>query len=285
MTYSVRQNASPNFTPGRSKNIDKIIVHHAATMSFDGIGATFKRPSSGVSAHYGVGTSNNVDQYVQEKDTAWHAGITRPGVANPNPSSIGIENVNITGSPVWAVSSRTIDTLVDLIRDIAKRNGLFPVKVGVNLFEHSDFGDTYCAGRVGEQLQDIARRVNEGAPTPPPKPNKPDQVLNIGEKFQFKQTYRVDDMAVIGGIWQVRTNKLCPKGFAWNENGIPVDPLVEVAGGVGNSKDQALQIGSKYKIPGTYTVLNLGQYQGIWLAEINMGGWRLWVDVATVTEV
>lgn len=118
-----------------------------------------------------------------------------------------------------------------------------------------------------------------------PSPTKPDQVLNVGEKFQFQKTYRVDDMAFIGGIWQVRTGVLCPIDFTWNDNGIPVMPLTEVTGGAGNGNDQVLQVGSLYTIPGTYTVLNIGSYKGRWMAQINMQGWSLWVDVESVTEV
>jgi hypothetical protein len=58
-------------------------------------------------------------------------------------------------------------------------------------------------------------------------------------------------------------------------------PLVEVA----PNTDQRLAVGSLYTIPGTYTVLNIGLTNGIWYAQIDMQGWKLWVDIATVTEV
>lgn len=293
-SYSLRQNPahSNNYTVGRlGHSINKIVIHHAATTDFDGIGRTFKNPNRYASAHYGVGRENNVDQYVQEKDMAYHAG-TRDPKTNPNPTSIGIENVNMTGAPDWAIDQRTFDTLVDLCIDIVKRNpGIGKLVVGKNLFQHKDFSATFCAGQLGARLQELADRVNASvgggsspSPTPPPAP-KPDQVLRVGEKFKFKSSYRVDNMAVVGGIWQVYTQELCPKGFTWADNGIPVMPLVEVGGGVGNTTDQALQIGSRYSIPGTFTVLDIGQYQDRWLAKIDMSGWKLWVDVATVTEV
>lgn len=125
----------------------------------------------------------------------------------------------------------------------------------------------------------------DGIVTNVPNLNKPDQILAVGSRIIFDKSYRVDNMALIHGIWQVQTNALCPIDFTWDDNGIPVMPLTEVAGGVGNPNDQALQIGSRYKIPGTYTVLNLGAYKGRWLAQIDMQGWKLWVDVETVTEV
>lgn len=278
MSYSLRQNlANPrNYTVGRDGSpISEILIHHAATTSFDGIGRTFKNAATGVSAHYGVGQNGNVDQYVAEGNIAYHAGNW-----SHNKKSIGIENVNLTGAPHWKVADSTFDTLVDLVRDIAKRHGLLPLKVGVNLFGHNDVSDlgTACPAALKPRLAELAKRVNSGTSA---KPKKPDQVLHVGEKFKFTKPYRVDDLRKIGGIWQVRTNKLCPKGFTWADNGIPTGPLTEVA----PNKDQILAVGSTYTIPGTYTVLNLGSYQGIWMAQIDMQGWKLWVDVATVTEV
>lgn len=289
MTYSIRQNPAyvGNYTKGRNgSKINKVVVHHAATTDFDGIGRTFQKPGRNASAHYGVGRNGNVDQYVQESDMAWHAGTRNPAT-NPNPSSIGIENVNMTGGPDWLIDDATFNTLVELVYDISVRNGLLPLVVGKNLFQHKNFAPTYCAGKVGDRINELAERVNamSGNPTPPPTPGGPDQVLNVGEKFKFKDSYRVDDLQLIGGTWQVRTNELCPKGFTWNDNGIPVGPLTEVSGGVGNPNDQRLQVGSRYSILGTFTVLDIGRYQDRWLAKIKMGGWTLWVDVETVTEV
>lgn len=288
-SYTLRNNpaAPSNYTKGRSQSISKIVIHHAATTDFDGIGRTFKNPLRNASAHYGVGRQNNVDQYVNEEDTAWHAGTKDPKT-NPNPSSIGIENVNMTGAPDWLIDEATFNTLVELVRDIATRRKLLPLVVGKNLFQHKNFAATYCAGKLGDRLQELADRVNGGKPTPAPQPPKPsgaDQILNVGSRIVFNPVYRVDNIAKIGGIWQVYTKALCPVDFTWDDNGIPVMPLTEVAGGVGNTSDQALQTGSKYKIPGTYTVLNLGSYKGRWMAQIDMQGWKLWVDVETVTEV
>ena len=283
MAYSVRQNpATPsNYTKGRQgATINKIIVHHAATTDFDGIGRTFSNPAYGTSAHYGVGQNQNVDQYVQETDIAWHAG-NWPA----NTTSVGIENVNLTGGPQWAVADSTFDTLVELVRDIASRNGLLPLVVGKNLFGHKDFIATACPGQLYPRLQELADRVNGGKPTPPGPAPGPDQVLDIGSRFVFNPIYRVDNMASVGGIWQVQTNALCPKVFTWDDNGIPVMPLTEVDGNGTPTGDQVLQTGSLYKIPGTFTVLNIGPYQDRWMALTDMGGWKLWVDVETLTEV
>jgi len=275
--YTVRQNPANenNYTPTDGRNINRVIIHHAATTSFDGIGATFANPARGASAHYGVGQNNNVDQYVDEKDISWAAGNWYS-----NENGINIECVNSTMGPEWLVAETTFNTLVELTRDIMSRNGLLPAQVGVNLFGHQDVSDvpTFCPGVLEPRLQELADAINNGQVVP--QPTQPDQVLDIGSRFIFSKQYRVDDLQPIGGIWQVMTRELCPIGFAWDDNGIPVEPLVEVS-----DPDQVLSVGSIYTIPGEYTVLNLGVSDGVWLAEIDMGGWKLWVDIATVTEI
>lgn len=173
MSYSVRNNPANgnNFTVGRQgSRINKIIIHHAATTDFDGIARTFQNPGRGASAHYGVGRNNNVDKYVDESNTAWHCGNWQGNI-----SSVGIENVNDSGAPDWRINESTFSTLVELVRDIAKRNGLLPLKVGSNLFGHRDFMATACPGQLYGRLQELADRVNKGTSggsTPAPAPGK-----------------------------------------------------------------------------------------------------------------
>ena len=166
MAYTLRQNPSPFFTRNRNgQKINKIVIHHAATTSFDGIGRTFK--VARVSAHYGVGRNQNADQYVADVHTAWHAGNR-----SANESSIGIENVNSTGAPNWLVAGETFDTLVELVRDIASRHGLGKLVVGKNLYPHSSFNATACPMTLKARLQELADRVNglPLAPAPQPAP-------------------------------------------------------------------------------------------------------------------
>lgn len=282
MAYTLRQKPAnaANYTLGRQgKKIDKIVIHHAATTWFEGIAMTFQNPLRGASAHYGVGRNNNVDQYVSEKNTSWANANW-----NANTTSVTIENVNSTGGPSWKIAPETFDTLVELVRDVAKRNNLGKLVVGKNLFGHKDFNPTACPGVLYGRLQELADKVNKGSTVPAPKPAKPDQILEVGSRIVFNKTYRVDEIKNIHGLWQVRTKVLCPVGFTWIENGIPVAPLTEVSGGKPTS-DQVLKLGSTYKIPGKYTVHNLGSYKGRWLAQVSLGGYKVWVDVETLTEI
>lgn len=112
-----------------------------------------------------------------------------------------------------------------------------------------------------------------------------DQNLDVGSTIRLDNTYSVDDVQLIDGIWQVRTDALCHAGFTWADNGIPAAPLVEVDAEGYATPDQNLERGSKYVIPGKYTVLDIGQFQSYWLALIEWNGLKFWIDVETVTEI
>jgi len=185
MSYSVRQNpAHPNNYDNSRATVDKIVIHHAASTSFDSIGQVFAQPGRGASAHYGVGQNNNVDQYVPENKTAWHCGNYPV-----NQRSIGIENVNSSGAPNWSVSDATKNTLVELCADIVRRNpSIGRLEYGRNLHGHKEVASpskpTACPMTLLSFLPELARRVNElvaggggSAPTPQPGGKKSNEQI------------------------------------------------------------------------------------------------------------
>lgn len=99
--------AAGNFRKGRSGSEPQAIVIHVIVGSLASAGITFGDARSSVSAHYGVGKNGTVHQFVEETDTAFHAGIVvRPTWAhlradvNPNLYTIGIEHEGLA-SDVW----------------------------------------------------------------------------------------------------------------------------------------------------------------------------------------
>ncbi len=99
--------AAENFRKGRHGFEPRAIVIHIIVGSLESAGLTFRDPRSAVSAHYGVGKSGRIHQFVEEADTAFHAGtvveptwrLIDPSV-NPNLYTVGIEH---EGQPqdVW----------------------------------------------------------------------------------------------------------------------------------------------------------------------------------------
>ena len=245
MGYSLRQNRanSGNYSRGRGgAKVNKIVIHHAATTDFDGIGRTFQAAGRNASAHYGVGRNNNVDQYVPEEDMAWHAGTPNPAT-NPNPSSIGIEHVNSSGAPDWNIAEETFNTSVELVRDIATRHGLLPLVVGQNLFQHKNFSNTYCAGKMGDRLQELADRVNSGTSTPTPP-------ASGGKKSDDEIAQEVIDMK--WGVNPDRANRLRAAGY----NAEAVQALVNQKLGFGGGSAPAQSSGGSIGVGSTVEVTN-----------------------------
>lgn len=145
----------PHFSEGRSgAKVNKIIIHHMATTNYDIVPGIWQTREA--SAHYGIGKNGEIRSYVDENNTAWHAGNW-----NANISSIGIEHCNTTGDPTWQVAQTTIEASARLCADISKRYGLGQLVVGKNIFSHSDFSVTACPGPyLKPRLQEIANQAN-----------------------------------------------------------------------------------------------------------------------------
>lgn len=100
----IAQKPSPNFSKGRAGYKPEAIVIHVMVGTLPGTDSWFANPASKVSAHYGIGKAGQIHQYVDESNTAWHAGrILNPtwkemmrtstgGYVNPNSYTLGIEH-------------------------------------------------------------------------------------------------------------------------------------------------------------------------------------------------
>lgn len=88
---------TPNSTPGRGGFAPRAIVIHTSEGIFSSVVSWFADPRSRVSAHYLVALDGRVAQFVEEGNTAHHAGRVRNPTAqlvpdaNPNLYTIGIE--------------------------------------------------------------------------------------------------------------------------------------------------------------------------------------------------
>lgn len=123
------QNFTPvNFTPGR-KGIyppDTIVIH-VTEGSFASARAWFRDPAAQVSAHYGVSRKGEIEQWVDEANTAWCNGrVNMPTAAivkerlksNPNNWTVSIEN---EGTGKEELTDLQRNSLLFLTKDIATR--------------------------------------------------------------------------------------------------------------------------------------------------------------------
>lgn len=154
-----------NYTVGRSgRKIEAITIHHmAGVLSAKQCGDIFKTVGRCGSSHYGIGNSGEVLCYVDESDTAWTNSNW-----DSNCKSVTIETSDNDNS--WYVNDTTLNSLIKLVADIAKRNNLGTLVPGKNLTWHSMFTSTSCPGDYlrskMQYIADEANKINCGSSVP-----------------------------------------------------------------------------------------------------------------------
>ena len=120
MAYSIlfKQCGSDHMTRGRSRAIDRIVVHFTATLASARNNATYfsRNEGQGASAHYFVDDiTPEIYQSVAEADTAWHAGNWQM-----NCRAIGIEVVSAGED----FSATEVEKLGWLVRKLMAKYGI-----------------------------------------------------------------------------------------------------------------------------------------------------------------
>ena len=154
-----------NYTKGRSgRKIEAITIHHmAGRLTAEQCGKIFQKVGRYGSSHYGIGYDGRIGQYVDEADTAWTNSNW-----DSNCKSVTIETSDNDNS--WYVNDTTLNSLIKLVADIAKRNNLGTLVPGKNLTWHSMFTSTSCPGDYlrskMQYIADEANKINCGSSVP-----------------------------------------------------------------------------------------------------------------------
>ena len=164
-----------NWTPGRSGcKISGITLHHnGGNLSLAGCKAVMT--GRGVSAHYQVDMYGRVAQYVNDWDTAWHAGNWAA-----NLKTIGVEHADVSSSP-WSISEATLDSGAHLVAALCLHYDLGRPRWAVNVFPHSHWSATACPASLAGFQRDayMARaqawydQMKSGGSAPAPSAPKP----------------------------------------------------------------------------------------------------------------
>lgn len=130
-----------NFTYGRDgRKIEAITIHHmAGRLTAENCGRIFQQEGRCGSSHYGIGYDGKIAQYVDESNTAWTNSNW-----DSNCKSVTIETSDNDNS--WYVNDTTLNSLIRLVADIAKRNNLGTLVKGRNVTWHSMYANTDCPG-------------------------------------------------------------------------------------------------------------------------------------------
>lgn len=108
-----------NYSIGRYGDHVRLIVLHTEAGYEAGTAGWFNNPMAASSSHYGVGLSGQVDQFVSEGDTAWHAGVWMANIC-----SIGIEHEDNNDPQGVVRTDAQYEASAELVADIARRYGL-----------------------------------------------------------------------------------------------------------------------------------------------------------------
>lgn len=111
---------SPNKTSPRNHSIDTLTIHcMAGNLTVEKCGDLFYSKLRRASSNYGIGSDGRIALYVEEKDRSWCSSNRANDMR-----AITIEVANDGGADTgWHVSSDAMNSLIELVVDICKRNG------------------------------------------------------------------------------------------------------------------------------------------------------------------
>lgn len=173
-----------NYTVGRSgRKIQAITIHHmAGKLTAKQCGAIFQQVGRNGSAHYGIGYNGEIANYVDESNTAWTNSNW-----DSNCKSVTIETSNDENGGNWHVSDASLNSLITLVADIAKRNNLGKLVKGKNLTWHSMFANTSCPGTyLMSKIDYIIEEAN--------KLNSNKNTVNVYYRVKTKQNGWLDEV-------------------------------------------------------------------------------------------
>lgn len=152
------------------RNIDTITIHTmSGNLSIESCGKLFQKSGKNASSNYGIGTDGRIALYVDEKDASWCSSNT------PNDErAITIEVANDGGkSTGWHISDEAFNSLVLLVVDICRRNGIpelrwknDPTLIGKseqqNMTVHRWFANKSCPGDyLISKFDELCELVND----------------------------------------------------------------------------------------------------------------------------
>lgn len=188
---------SPNKNVNRNHKIDTITIHCVVGQcSVETIGNVFAPKSRQASSNYGIGPDGRIGMYVEEKDRSWCSSS-----ASNDHRAVTIEVASDRKEP-YAVTAKAYESLINLVADICKRNGIKELKwkadkslIGQvdkqNMTVHRWFSNKSCPGTyLYNHMGDIAARVNNklgvsGHKTEPVKETASTSKIKVGSTVKI----------------------------------------------------------------------------------------------------
>lgn len=197
---------SNNYSTGRSgRKIEKVTIHHmAGVLSAKQCGSIFQNGNRQASSNYGIGKDGEIALFVDEANTSYADANW-----DSNCKSVTIECSNNKTGGDWTVSDTVLNSLINLVADIFKRNGIKKAIKGETITWHSMYSATTCPGNYLRSKMDyIAEKVNE----------KLNNATDISDKKEEKKHIIDED-----GKWGEDTTTKAQEVFKTTVDGIVTD--------------------------------------------------------------
>lgn len=155
-TYKAHTN---NYSTGRSgRKIEKVTIHHmAGVLTAKQCGSIFQDGNRQASSNYGIGKNGEIALFADEANTSYADANW-----DSNCKSVTIECSNNKTGGDWTVSDAVLNSLINLITDIFRRNGIKKAIKGETITWHSMYSATTCPGNYLRSKMDyIVEKVNE----------------------------------------------------------------------------------------------------------------------------
>lgn len=217
---------SPNRNSPRTHKIDTITIHCVCGQgSVEGIGDVFASRDREASSNYGIGYDGRIGMYVEEKDRSWCSSNR-----SNDHRAITIEVASDTKYP-YAVNSKAYASLIALLVDICKRNGIDELKwsgdkslIGQvdkqNMTVHRWFDDTECPGEyLYSRMGQIASEVNAKLRNKEEGADEKTFAQLLAEYRKNLQDNDADEYSKEAREWAISTGLI--KGSGVDENGDP----------------------------------------------------------------
>ncbi|MEM9810871.1 MAG: N-acetylmuramoyl-L-alanine amidase [Pseudomonadota bacterium] len=122
---------SPNYGDRKGRDVSMVVLHYTGMTSAEEALQRLCDPKAGVSAHHLIDEKGRHHALVDERERAWHAGVSEwQGEDDINSVSIGIELVNPGHEFGYrAFPEAQIETLIRVLRDILIRHDIDPARV------------------------------------------------------------------------------------------------------------------------------------------------------------
>ena len=198
---------SNNYSTGRSgRKIEKVTIHHmAGVLSAKQCGSIFQNGNRQASSNYGIGKNGEIALFVDESNTSYADANW-----DSNCKSVTIETSNNKTGGDWTVSDKVLSSLIKLITDIFKRNGIKKAIKGKTITWHSMYSATACPGNYLRSKMDyIVDEVNKKLGEESSKPAKPEK----------PKKHIIDT----DGKWGTDTTKKAQEVFGTTVDGIVTD--------------------------------------------------------------